>query len=183
MQEAKELLQRGVPTLGDAAVPGDENRPLRRDVPAKSIDLTTEAFRIASQHLSESEILNCVTTWIKEEKSSFLVRALENLATSLGEVIEAIERYQHIAIEESELSLSTQKGPASIAHSAIFFRESRVHQHRQELHRGQRLLRSAGKDHLPPGLSRQARRQKRRAVPGQEDHRKSSGGQCAASAR
>ena len=38
------------------------------------------------------------------------MRALENLATSLGEVIEAIERYQHAAIEESELSLSTQKG-------------------------------------------------------------------------
>ena len=110
VQEAKELLQRdGSPTLTDATNPGDENRPLRRDVPAV-VDLTTEAFRIASQHLSESEILSCVTTWIKEEKSSFLVRALENLATSLGEVIEAIERYQHVAIEESELSLSTQKG-------------------------------------------------------------------------
>ncbi len=79
-------------------------------MPAESVDLTAEAFRIASQHLSETEILSCVTTWIKEEKSSFLVRALENLATSLGEVIEAIERYQHAAIEESELSLSTQKG-------------------------------------------------------------------------
>jgi len=38
------------------------------------------------------------------------VRTLENMATSLGVVIEAIERYQHAAIEESELSLSTQKG-------------------------------------------------------------------------
>ena len=111
VQEAKELLQRdGVATLADAAIPGDENRPLRRDVPARFVDLTTEAFRIASQHLSESEILSCVTTWIKEEKCSFLVRCLENLATSLGEVIEAIERYQHSAVEESELSLSTQKG-------------------------------------------------------------------------
>ena len=111
VQEAKELLQRGgAPAAVDAANPDHENRPLRRDVPAEFVDLTTEAFRIASQHLSETEILNCVTTWIKEEKSSFLVRALENLATSLGDIIEAIERYQHAAIEEGELSLSTQKG-------------------------------------------------------------------------
>ena len=111
VQEAKDLLQRGgVMTLVETAAPGDENRPLRRDTPGEFADLTAEAFRLASRHLSESEILNCVTTWIKEEKCSFLVRALENRATSLGEVIEAIERYQHTAIEESELSLSTQKG-------------------------------------------------------------------------
>ena len=111
VREAKELLlRRGAPPLTEAEVSGEENRPLRRDVLPQSIDLTQEAFHIASQHLSESEILNCVTTWIKEEKSSFLVRALENLATSLGDVIEAIERYQHSSIEEDELTLSTQKG-------------------------------------------------------------------------
>ena len=104
------MQRNGVSGLAEAASPGDENRPLRREAPAASADLTAEAFQIASQHLSESEILNCVTTWIKEEKCSFLVRALENRATSLGEVIEAIERYQHTAIDESELSLSTQKG-------------------------------------------------------------------------
>ena len=111
VHEAKELLLRGIaPVTADIAGTEDENRPLRRNVADKSVDVTAEAFGIASQHLSESEILSCVTTWIKEEKCSFLVRVLENLATSLGEVIEAIERYQHAAIEESELSLSTQKG-------------------------------------------------------------------------
>jgi len=111
VHEAKELLLRGIaPVTADIAGTEDENRPLRRNVADKSVDVTAEAFGIASRHLSESEILSCVTTWIKEEKCSFLVRALENLATSLGEVIEAIERYQHAAIEETELSLSTQKG-------------------------------------------------------------------------
>ena len=111
IHEAKDLLLRGIgPVTADIAVADDENRPLRRNVVGKSVDVTAEAFGIASQHLSETEILSCVTTWIKEEKCSFLVRVLENLATSLGEVIEAIERYQHSAIEESELSLSTQKG-------------------------------------------------------------------------
>ena len=49
-------------------------------------DLTAEVVRIAGQHMSESEILNSVTRWIKEDKASFLVRALENQDTSLGEV-------------------------------------------------------------------------------------------------
>jgi pyruvate, water dikinase len=108
--EAKELLLRsGVSPLGDQTVVGEENRPLRRETPSHA-DLTSDAFRLASEHLSENEILACVTSWIKEEKSQFLVRALEQLDTSLGDIIEAIERYRHTDIDESELSLSTQKG-------------------------------------------------------------------------
>ena len=111
VQEAKELLQRGGAGVSiGAAMPGDENRPLRLEPPSRVDDLTTDAFRIASQHLGENEILTCVTTWIKEEKSSFLVRALEQLDTPLGEIIEAVERYRHAGIDETELSLSTQKG-------------------------------------------------------------------------
>jgi predicted nucleotidyltransferase len=111
VQEAKELLRRGGALL--PAEPGlstDENRPLPQDASGSSADLTTQALRIAGEHLSEPEILNCVTRWIKEDKSSFLVRALENQDTSLGEIMECVERYRHIGIEESELSLYTQKG-------------------------------------------------------------------------
>ena len=110
VEEARELLQRGtsLPLLDYGNV-GDENRPQRRDIKS-SPDLTADAFRIASQHLDESEILNLVTTWIKEDKSSFLVRALENQDTPLGDIIEALERFHHTAIDETELSLATQKG-------------------------------------------------------------------------
>ena len=109
--DAKELLQRaGIGPIASEGVVGEENRPLRRERMTHTADLTTEAFRLASEHLSENEILACVTAWIKEEKSSFLVRALEQLDTPLGEIIEAIERYRHTDIDESELSLSTQKG-------------------------------------------------------------------------
>jgi pyruvate, water dikinase len=109
--EAKELLQRsGAGPINDPHVVGEENRPLRRETAAHHTDLTADAFRLASDHLSENEILACVTSWIKEEKSSFLVRALEQLDTPLGDIIEAIERYRHTDIDESELSLSTQKG-------------------------------------------------------------------------
>lgn len=111
VQEARELLQRGATGLAaELGTQRDENRPLRRGGSERFIDLSKEAFRIAGQNLSESEILGLVSTWIREDKSSFLVRALENQDTPLGEIIEALERYHHTAIEESELSASTQKG-------------------------------------------------------------------------
>jgi pyruvate, water dikinase len=125
VQEAKQLLQRGgaAAVVVGATVPGGENRPLRLEPPPRFADLTTEAFRIASEHLSENEILTCVTLWIKEDKSSFLVRALEQLDTPLGEIIEAIERYRHAGIDETELSLATQKG-LRVSLTRRFFSES-----------------------------------------------------------
>ncbi len=109
--EAKELLQRGEAISPEENRPAsDDNRPLPQDVHGNATNLTTAAFQIAGEHMSENEILNCVTRWIKEDKSSFLVRALENQDTSLGEIMECVERYRHIGVEESELSLYTQKG-------------------------------------------------------------------------
>ena len=100
--------------MGRSCLP---SRPFHRREPASSSgrpghssDLTTQALRIAGEHMSETEILNCVTRWIKEDKASFLVRALENQDTSLGEIMECVERYRHIGVEEGELSLYTQKG-------------------------------------------------------------------------
>jgi hypothetical protein len=106
--EAKELLQQRV----GASSQDHEglNCPLPPETRGSTADITTEAFQIAAEHMSETEILNSVTRWIKEDKSSFLVRALEDQDTPLGEVMEAMERYRHIGIEESELSLYTQKG-------------------------------------------------------------------------
>jgi hypothetical protein len=103
ISEAKELLQRG----GGF---GEENRPLRRYAGPDTVDLTTVAFQIAAERLSETEISGCITAWMKEERSGFLVLALENQDSSLGEIIQALERYRHSAADESELSVSTQKG-------------------------------------------------------------------------
>lgn len=109
--EAKELLRRRSPSAAEQrGVDFDENRPLPLEGAGNSTDVTSEAFQIASDHMSDSEVLDCVTRWIKEDKASFLVLALENQDTPLGEVMECLERYRHIGIDESELSLYTQKG-------------------------------------------------------------------------
>jgi len=109
--EAKELLRRRSPAVSEQRLEDfDENRPLPSEAGGNSVDVTSEAFQIAADHMSDSEVLDCVTRWIKEDKASFLVLALENQDTPLGEVMECIERYRHIGIDESELSLYTQKG-------------------------------------------------------------------------
>ena len=109
--EAKELLRRKSPGPPEqSSVDFDENRPLPVEGAGNSTDVTSEAFQIAAEHMSDSEVLDCVTRWIKEDKASFLVLALENQDTPLGEVMECIERYRHIGVDESELSLYTQKG-------------------------------------------------------------------------
>ena len=95
----------------EPGVATDENRPLPHDAAGHSADLTTQALRIAELSISsQSEILSCVTRWIKEDKASFLVRALENQDNLVGRVMECVERYRHIGVQEGELSLYTQKG-------------------------------------------------------------------------
>jgi len=86
----------------------DENRPLPRGLSAGAVDI--EAFEIAERNLNEREILSCLTKWIKEEKAGFLVRALEGQETPLSEICDAVERFEHIDVDEDDLSLSVQKG-------------------------------------------------------------------------
>lgn len=109
--EARELLRwRRRVSDAEQGTPLGENRPLPANASVNPSDLTTQAFQIAAEHMSKNELLESVTRWIKEDKSSFLIRALENQDTPLGEVMECLERYHHIGIEEKELSRYTQKG-------------------------------------------------------------------------
>jgi hypothetical protein len=107
--DAQALLQRFAPSPREQELsPGNENRPLRRGTPGGPFDV--EAFQIAERNLSDHEILNCLTKWIKEEKAGFLVRALERQETSLGEIADAVERFKHTGLDERDLSLAVQKG-------------------------------------------------------------------------
>jgi pyruvate,water dikinase len=75
---------------------------------AGTVDI--DAFEIAERTISGREILLCLTKWIKEEKAGFLVRALEGQETPLSEICDAVERFEHTGLEESDLSLSVLKG-------------------------------------------------------------------------
>jgi pyruvate,water dikinase len=109
VEEAQRLLREAVParTSFDDEI-GEGNRPRPRTGLAADPGTTEAAFRIAGQHLPESEILNCIQSWIREDKSTFLKAALERLDTPLAELADALQRFRHGGVEESDLSIATQ---------------------------------------------------------------------------
>ncbi|MBN1447859.1 MAG: nucleotidyltransferase domain-containing protein [Bacteroidetes bacterium] len=94
----------------DDDVFGESNRPRQREQLHTFIAQSDEIFLIAAEHLSEEEILYLIQKWIKDDKASFLVNTVENLDTSLAEIVDAISRYYHIFPEGIDLSPSTEKG-------------------------------------------------------------------------
>lgn len=97
------------PTVRSAeAEPADENRPLTR-VPAREVRAeTAEVFRIAGEHLPDDEILAHIQMWISQHKVSFLIQALENQGSSLGDVVNGLEQFEALGVAESELPHSVQ---------------------------------------------------------------------------
>jgi pyruvate, water dikinase len=111
IEEAERLLRSTVParTSSDEEI-GDDNRPRPRATRATDPETTEAAFRIAGRHLPESEILGCIQSWIKEDKSTFLKNALERMDTPLAELADALQRFRHGGVEEADLSAATQTG-------------------------------------------------------------------------
>jgi len=68
----------------------DDNKPLAK---MKFREITDEVFRIAADHLSEEEILSRLEKWIQEDKSSYLLRKLEDQGSSLNDISDALRRY------------------------------------------------------------------------------------------
>ncbi len=87
---------------------GGENRPAARKLMRSTLELTQRVFEIAALNIGESELMSSVQGWIQEEKASFLIRTLENMDSNLGNIIEAVERYQSASVEESELPPAVQ---------------------------------------------------------------------------
>jgi hypothetical protein len=107
IDEAQALLQRfalNVRTV-DAQ---DENRPLQKTSLDAVLAVTEEAFDIAAANLSDEEILQCIQRWIKDDKSGFLIEAVENQGTSLTDIAAALERYEQLHLGDHDLSRTRQ---------------------------------------------------------------------------
>lgn len=104
--EAERLLRRSPPP--DAAE--DENRPLPRAPMSQPSEVAEQAFRLAGSHMGDEEVLSLLQSWIKEDRSAFLKHAVERLDTPLPELADALQRFKHGGVEESELSPATRIG-------------------------------------------------------------------------
>jgi pyruvate, water dikinase len=110
IDEAQQLLQRFAADFTRQTEAYEDNIPLRRKSIGELLALTEDAFRIAATHLSEGEIVTCIQKWIKDDKSGFLVEAVENQCTSLTDIGQALERYHQLVVQDEELSRSVQIG-------------------------------------------------------------------------
>jgi len=93
---------------GEGASSSEENRPLALQSLGNRPLPTDLIFRIASEHFSEEEILASVQSWINRDKLSFLVNTLEWQESSLGDITDALGRFQALEMREDDLPASVQ---------------------------------------------------------------------------
>lgn len=88
----------------------DENTPFPKFLNYDYLNLTDKILAIASNRLNESEILELIQKWIKEDRSDFLFDILENQSSSLSEISSAIEKYYNLDPSGQEISEPRLKG-------------------------------------------------------------------------
>ena len=109
--QAQDLLQRlgGDDAITEDTLP-DDNRPRVRRRTEELVALSEQAFKMASAELSEEALVALLQKWIKDDRSAFLIEAMDNPGNSLLDVAQALERFHQSAVDERELSHSVQTG-------------------------------------------------------------------------
>jgi pyruvate,water dikinase len=119
IEEARELLQSlnfGPEESADTQVSEntvdtilDDNKPSRKRSVFAGSTLSRKIFSIAQRNLSDEELLELIQRWVKENRVGFLVKTLENLDTSLGDLLDAIARYHFMEPGEVEITPYTRQ--------------------------------------------------------------------------
>ncbi|MBN2789049.1 MAG: nucleotidyltransferase domain-containing protein [Candidatus Delongbacteria bacterium] len=106
VKEAESLLEKF--SIPDECVK-EKNFPFKALEDIDSMMTLTDVFSVAERHLTEEEILTNVHKWIKQESSAFMANILNNNATTVSEIISALEKYHFLAEQGLELSGLRQK--------------------------------------------------------------------------
>ncbi len=110
VSEAKQLLQHtGDPSSKEILTLSDTNQPSRKESMENINSINNEVFQIAEKNLGEKQLLSNIRRWIDENKSRFLIKALEAQNSSVSELINAITRFHYLENEGIKLSLSLEK--------------------------------------------------------------------------
>ena len=107
--EAERLLKKF--TSDEQGVPGrsGDNVPLRRARLQDLALISEEAFKIAAKNLGQEEMVTSIRSWIDEERSAFLIEALEDQSRTFSEVAQAIERHRSLIGETNHLAAAFRK--------------------------------------------------------------------------
>ena len=111
IDEARLLLQNAsaAGSLKAADTQIDTNRPSRRAEIAPAGELSRRIFAVARAHLSDREIFDNIQKWIRQSRTDFLVRTLENLDTTIADIFDAVSRFHHLSDDEVEMTPYTRQ--------------------------------------------------------------------------
>jgi hypothetical protein len=110
VEEAKDLLEEFLSgRSGMNTEENYENWPRQRSRLLDTRGLTEKCFRIASFHFSDRELVSYLHSWLEEEKSTYLIDAVENPLHGLTEIAEAMSRFQASGGKASDLPLAVHK--------------------------------------------------------------------------
>lgn len=87
----------------------DTNRPHSKKDVIFTPELCTQIFKLAENHLGESDILTRIRKWIQEDKLKFFHTAIENQYVTLTVVADALRRFQHLSPDGLDVAGSTKK--------------------------------------------------------------------------
>ena len=88
----------------------DDNKPMKFTKIVNYDQYVDTILKLADENLSDEIILGRIQKWIQEDKSSSLIKVVDNQDTSLSEIADAIRKFVHLTPEKFELPPSTVKG-------------------------------------------------------------------------
>jgi len=104
VSEARSLLFRRGENQDREEPFGEANWPQEKASLDRLYKLSEETFKIAAANLTDEEILGRVQKWINEDRSSDAVKVLENVYSSLNEVLDSMRRLKHLLPQGAQLS-------------------------------------------------------------------------------
>jgi predicted nucleotidyltransferase len=104
IREANDLYEYFAPLDDDQDYFKETNYPHKSRKVVNTMEIISKVIKLNNEYLSENEIFENVTRWIKEDQSGFMVHILGNLASTFEEISTVIERYHFLKNQGLELS-------------------------------------------------------------------------------
>lgn len=105
IKEAEEVLWDFGNDSRDLYEKGEANYPSERLALGNLASIKEKTFKIASHHLSDTEISIRLKNWIQEERAYPLIKAVDRLDASVKEIVKVITRYSS-TVGDSNMSYS-----------------------------------------------------------------------------
>ncbi|MDY0355125.1 MAG: PEP/pyruvate-binding domain-containing protein [Sedimentisphaerales bacterium] len=88
---------------------GEVNAPGEKMDTKELAQLSEEVFTLASEQMSDLEISVSIQRWIQEEKANSLIKAVDRIDVSIGEIVEAITRYCSMVGRDNQSSFPSER--------------------------------------------------------------------------